>query len=232
MIEIAFISDLHLHPKRADITQKFYSFLTWAEQHVKRLYILGDFFDAWAGDDAQNSFSDAIARKLRKISCEVFFMAGNRDFLISQRFSKKCGWVIIYEPQTIIIDTKKVLLMHGDVLCTTDVTHQIFRKITRNFVFKFLFLLLPLALRKRMVAKVRTLSSAKQKKTSSIDISLSSAAKFCKKYDCKILIHGHTHQCNIHTHANFIRYVLSDWDDKVSVLCYDLLNGLYFKQVV
>lgn len=236
MIEAVFISDLHLHPENKDIEARFIQFIEWAKRSVKNIYILGDFFHVWAGDDAIDEWSTKIAQQLsslKKQGINLFYMHGNRDFLLGKTFAKLAEWTILNEPTIIHLNGKIVLLAHGDRYCTKDITHQRFRLLTRNYIFSALFLKLPLKFRNILVNKVRYQSQINQKKTKEeMDVVLESVTKHMLEHKATELIHGHTHKPGSTTYRNYpyelTRYVLSDWDDKPNLLCYDDAKGFYF----
>lgn len=240
MIEVVFISDLHLHPEDKDILARFNAFITWAKTSVKTIYILGDFFHAWAGDDSIDDWSMGIAKQLHSLAAagiSLFYMHGNRDFLLGSVFAGHAGWKILSEPTIIQLGNEKVLLVHGDRYCTKDKAHQRFRRLTRNRLFIALFLSLPLVYRERIVGKVRTLSQSKQiKSTEEMDVVEEAVIKHMSQYKITTLIHGHTHKPGLTIYNNnaqeLKRFVLSDWDDRPKLLCYDNTMGVYFKHDV
>jgi len=239
MIDVVFISDLHLHPEEPAIQGRFNAFIDWARASVKQIYILGDFFNAWSGDDSINDWSRAIALQIRNLvdsGIAVFYMHGNRDFLLGIQFARLSGWIILPEPCLIQLGELSVLLVHGDRYCTLDTSHQRFRRLTRNKLFSLLFLRLPLALREKMVNKVRTLSQSNQTKTmAQMDIVPGAVINHLSSYSVEMLIHGHTHKPGLTLHnskgAKLKRFVLSDWDDTPQLLCYDSTKGLYFTRM-
>lgn len=236
MIEVVFISDLHLHPEDQAIQERFNQFLEWARGSVKNIYILGDFFHAWAGDDTIDEWSRGIAHQLfslKKQGINVFYMHGNRDFLLGKSFAKLAGWTILPEPTVIQLGQEKILLVHGDRYCTKDRAHQRFRLLTRNKLFSTLFLSLPLKYRKRLVNQVRYHSQMNQNKSmEEMDVVSDAVIKHMLYSQVTQLIHGHTHKPGVisyqHKGQKLTRYVLSDWDDKPLLLCYDNTKGLYF----
>ncbi|CAM2905394.1 UDP-2,3-diacylglucosamine diphosphatase [Legionella worsleiensis] len=236
MIDAVFISDLHLHPENSSIHQRFSQFLEWAQVSVKKIYILGDFFHAWAGDDSIDDWSRGIASQLFELTQKgiaLYFMCGNRDFLLGKQFAKLAGWTVIREPTVIELGNERVLLVHGDGYCTRDRGHQRLRLFTRNRLFVWLFLSLSLAFRKRIVNKVRSISSSKNTQfLDKMDVVGESVIKDMTHHQVRQLIHGHTHKPGLtqyfHEHQCLQRYVLSDWDDSPEVLCYDRTKGIYF----
>jgi UDP-2,3-diacylglucosamine hydrolase len=237
MIETVFISDLHLHPHNSEIQERFNTFLGWAKKNsLKKIYILGDFFHAWAGDDSINDWSRSIAGDLNNLvqqGIELFYMHGNRDFLLGKEFAKLAGWTILPEPTIVYLGSEKILLAHGDRYCIKDKSHQWFRKLTRNSFFPWFFLKLPLQYRLGLVDKVRQISQESYKKTTEqMDVVAEAVIKHMRHWNAHILIHGHTHKPGLTTHSSntveFKRYVLSDWDDMPALLCYDYSKGIYF----
>lgn len=238
MIDVVFISDLHLHPEDHAIQARFNQFLEWAKVSVKNIYILGDFFHAWAGDDSIDDWSKNIADQLyslKNLGIQVFYMHGNRDFLLGKRFAKLAGWTILAEPTVIHLGQERVLLAHGDSYCTKDLAHQKFRRLTRNKLFPYLFLKLPLKYRQRLVNEVRNRSQLNQSKSiDEMDVVSETVIRQMNYYKVTQLIHGHTHKPGVTIYENNLKklhcYVLSDWDDKPHVLCYDYTKGLCYVQ--
>ncbi len=236
MIDAVFISDLHLHPEESAIQKRFDFFLEWATSSVKNIYILGDFFHVWAGDDTMNDWSRAIAAQLHAVKdkgINLFYMHGNRDFLLGSVFAKHVGWTVLSEPAFIDLGEEKVMLTHGDRYCTKDKAHQRFRMLTRNKIFSTLFLSLPLKYRERLVNQVRSRSQHNQyKSVEQMDVVSESVTQHMISHHVKQLIHGHTHKPGITTYiendTKLTRYVLSDWDDRPELLCYDKTKGFYF----
>lgn len=237
---IVFISDLHLNPEEPEITNRFHAFVDWAKTHVNTLYILGDFFHAWAGDDAMDDWSQGIAARIRDLvdhQIPVYFMHGNRDFLLGKRFAKAAGWTVLPDPYVLKLDSESILLTHGDALCTADLKHQRFRKLTRNPIFTFSFQLLPLSWRQRLVNQVRYKSQMDKSKTlEQMDVVDDAVIALLERYSINQMIHGHTHKPGLSviktTHsANMSRYVLSDWDDEPLFLCYNQSNRIYYNEL-
>ncbi|KTD11154.1 UDP-2,3-diacylglucosamine hydrolase [Legionella gratiana] len=239
MIDVVFISDLHLHPEDQAIQERFNQFLEWAKVSVKNVYILGDFFHAWAGDDSIDEWSRGIALQLHSLKNQgvnIFYMHGNRDFLLGRYFAELAGWTILSEPTVIQLGQEKILLVHGDRYCTKDLAHQRFRRLTRNKVFSYLFLKLPLKFRQRLVNQVRYRSQMNQNLSmEEMDVVLETIIQHMMYYKVTQLIHGHTHKPGLTIYENNLeklrRYVLSDWDDKPQLLCYDNTKGLCFARI-
>ncbi|MGH8726746.1 MAG: UDP-2,3-diacylglucosamine diphosphatase [Burkholderiales bacterium] len=226
-----FISDLHLSPERPQITRQFLDFLRDTAQGASALYILGDLFDAWAGDDdldapLHREIADSL-RQLRESGPRLYLMHGNRDFLFGAKFAQACGAELLSDPTLIDLFGTRTLLMHGDLLCTDDVAYQNFRAKVRHPVVQALFRLQPLALRKRLIGKLRSTSeSAKSGKSEVImDVSVETVEKVLRENGCPRLIHGHTHRPARHVHRidgrECERWVLSDWYERGSYLLCD-----------
>ena len=236
MIDAMFISDLHLHPDMPDISKRFEAFLAWASGRTRALYILGDFFHVWAGDDTSDVWSDAVAARLAllvKQGMHVYFMRGNRDFLLGTGFAKRAGLTLLEEPAVITLGDESVVLVHGDRYCTQDTAHQWFRRLTRNRWFFKCFMMLPKWFRVWIVKGVRQHSETNTGKQPSVmGVVPASLAKHLKQCGVKTVIHGHTHQPGHTVHefeqAVYQQYVLSDWDAAPSILCYNKSIGLYF----
>lgn len=237
MIEAVFISDLHLHPDEAFITERFNQFVQWAAINTRSVYILGDFFHVWPGDDALDSWSGLIADKLAWLAAQgvvLYFMPGNRDFLLGDCFAKRAGINQLNEPATITLGGERILLVHGDCYCTLDKGHQWLRRITRNRIFPMLFLRLSLAFRKKLVNAVRQTSQANRSKPlSKMDVVSTVMLNHMKQWNAKIVVHGHTHKPGLTTYncdvGTFRQYILSDWDDNPLMLCYNRPLGFYFE---
>lgn len=231
MIDALFISDLHLNPEQPEITQRFEQFIGWAASHCRRLYILGDFFHVWAGDDTLDAWSQHIASLLGQLSAqgiEIYFMPGNRDFLIGPLYAKLTGWTVLADPSLIRCGDQDILLAHGDSFCTQDKSHQRFRKLTRNPLFIRFFLKLPRRLRVKLTHSVRQRSQNQRKMAAIMDVYNPTIGQVAQDYGIKLMIHGHTHKPGLYPHASINRYVLSDWDDRPEILCYDDTKGFYF----
>ena len=176
-----FISDLHLHEGRPDITQAFVGFLEETAPKAEKLYILGDLFEAWIGDDNQSKFISEIRESLLKVNktTEIFFMHGNRDFLLGPEFASSSGMKLISDPYVEEMFGSPVLLMHGDLLCTKDVDYQKFRKTSRDPEWQKDFLNKSLAERQKIAKELRDVSkeATGQKKEEIMDVSRSEVIK-------------------------------------------------------
>ncbi len=219
-----FISDLHLEESRPDITEAFLGFLNGTASGVDQLYILGDFFEAWIGDDERTPLQEQIAaalRKLRDSGTDIFLMHGNRDFLIGEDFCKRAGATLLDDPTVIDLHGTPTLLMHGDSLCTADVEYQKFRANMRNPQWQQMILQRPLEDRQQMARQLREISMAKNqgKEEFIMDVTPEEVVKDMEAHGVQRMIHGHTHRPAVHELiANGLpakRIVLGDWDKNV-----------------
>jgi len=216
-----FISDLHLCPTRPPIVRLFQDFLTRQARQADALYILGDLFEYWAGDDSLgDDFNAAICAGLSTLSDQgtrVLFIAGNRDFLADAGFAQASGATLLAEPTLADIAGMPTLLMHGDALCSDDATYQEFRREVRSTAWRSGFLAQPLAERKEQIEALRRKSEdAKQIKPAAVmDANASTVAEVLRRHGYPRLIHGHTHRPAHHIHAVdghvCDRWVLGDW---------------------
>ena len=216
-----FISDLHLQEKKPEVTKAFLSFLDGTAKEAQRLYILGDLFEAWIGDDLKSELSYLIKEKLlflKNSSTSVFAMHGNRDFLMGERFCEDTGITLLDDPYKLDLFGKATLLMHGDLLCTKDVDYQEFRNTSRNPQWRKEFLDKPIEERERMAEALRLDSkeATNLKKDEIMDVTPEAVEEIMTLYDVELLIHGHTHRPKVHSlEINEIpaqRIVLGDWD--------------------
>lgn len=215
-----FIADLHLTEDRPEMTACFLSFIKNDAIEAEALYILGDFFEVWLGDDNKTKLTETIAAallELNKSGTSIYYIHGNRDFLLGHAYAKRAGMQLLPEQQVIDLYGEPALIMHGDTLCTQDVDYQKFRKTSRSWWWRFLMLSLPLRIRQRIANSYREKSKiAQQNKSMSImDVTPSEVVNALEKSHCQLLIHGHTHRPNIHhlTANNHPakRIVLGDW---------------------
>ena len=217
MLTTLIISDLHLTPVEGDKVKFFNKFCNAQASKVDQLFILGDLFNTWLGDDVSISSYKEIISTLKKLTEEtkVFVMVGNRDFLLSHKFEVETGCTLIKEPHVLEHNTKKFLLIHGDSLCTDDINYQKLKKVLRNPIVKFVFLLLPKSTRLKLTGQLRKKSIEAQsyKSEAIMDVNQLAADKLMTKYPGYDLIHGHTHRQNTHIMDGYSRYVLGDWDN-------------------
>ncbi|MFT2111615.1 UDP-2,3-diacylglucosamine diphosphatase [Marinomonas sp. 2405UD68-3] len=219
-----FISDLHLSEKRPDLTRAFTLLIDQIKhsecQQATEFYILGDFYEAWIGDDHNPDWNHPIMSSLsslRDSNINLFVMHGNRDFLLGERWAESVGARLIPE-QTIIhsSNSSSILLSHGDEYCIEDVEYQAFRKQVRQQEWQDHVLGLPLEHRIALAEQLRndSKSMSAEKNNDIMDVTKSEIAATLKKLNCNHCIHGHTHKPRLHT-DEYNRLVLGDWDDFV-----------------
>lgn len=227
-----FISDLHLSEDEPHITQLFLSFMRNTAPKSDALYILGDLFEYWAGDDDRNTpFHQQIIGAMRDVSQQgtpVFIMHGNRDFLMAEQLAQECHATLLPDPTLIDLYGSPTLLTHGDALCTDDKEYQTFRKQVRAPAWRNSFLAQPLVQRKAQIEQLRKMSEEqKQSKTMDImDVSLSTVADIFRSHHYPRMIHGHTHRQKHHLHEvdgkTCERWVLGDWHKTGNALRCDM----------
>jgi UDP-2,3-diacylglucosamine hydrolase len=202
-------------------TAAFLDFLKHDAVNARQLYLLGDIFEYWAGDDDLNSpFPQIITRALRTVSdagVELFWIAGNRDFLIGDAFATATKATLLSDPYLIEFASQRYLITHGDLLCTDDFAYQQFRTQVRNPTWQAAFLARPLAERKEIIAGMRQQSQQHQQKQMQhcaviMDTNHAAVIQQLRDYQADIMIHGHTHRPAMHSYDEQTRYVLSDWD--------------------
>ncbi|CUS49421.1 MAG: UDP-2,3-diacylglucosamine hydrolase LpxH [Idiomarinaceae bacterium HL-53] len=225
-----FVSDIHLSESRPDITGLFVSFLRGEARESDALYILGDLFDYWIGDDDQTPFHRHIMQELSavvKSGVPVYFMAGNRDFLVGERFAAQTGVTILTDPTVVDLYGTPTLLMHGDSLCTRDASYQKFRHRIRKPWMLSILKRLPLSWRRSIAQKLRAKSKTQQylapEELADMNAVDEAIIEAFQTHQVERLIHGHTHQPDIHEHAlskdkNGLRIVLGDWYEQGSIL--------------
>ena len=236
---IAFISDLHLTPDRPDATGWFENFMANAIGMIEEIYILGDLFEVWIGDDASDSLGqgrvEEIIRSTSDAGIKLNFMHGNRDFLVGEEFAKRTGCSLLPDPSVIILGDEKVLLTHGDALCTNDVGHQQARAQMLTSKWKVAFLSQPIEDRIDTALLMREKSEAgKRSKSAEImDVNQQYVENVMREHGVLKLIHGHTHKPAVHEFmlddCTARRYVMGDWYTQKSMLYYD--NGNFALQV-
>jgi len=214
-----FISDLHLDHKREDIKKAFFKFLESEAYEFKNLYILGDLFEVWIGDDFEDDFSNQVISKLKQFSQSnknIYIMHGNRDFLLGEKFAEKCGAKLIPDPLILDDKGKKIMLSHGDIFCTDDMEYQDFKEKVRNEKWKIEFLSKNLRDREEIAKNLRKESAVKNTKKQDylMDVNKSEVEKIAQENKIEILIHGHVHRPKIHNEVFGQRIVLGDWDKK------------------
>jgi UDP-2,3-diacylglucosamine hydrolase len=209
--KILIISDLHLSEQRPKATELFKKFISSHASKVDELYILGDFFDYWIGDDHDTPFHAYISGLLRTLTStniKVFIMRGNRDFLLGHNFAASCGAKLIPDPTVIMAKNTPYLLMHGDSLCTQEIIYLMYRKLVQSNFFKTFFLSLPLGVREYLALRMRKHSQSKQTQNNQnsqnrkykkwVDVSPRAVKKILEQFNLSNLIHGHTHEFKRH----------------------------------
>ncbi len=219
---ILFISDLHLDSDRPEISQALFNFLETYAVKAQALYILGDFFNVWLGDDHITELSVQVAAKLATLSksgVTIKLMHGNRDFLIGKSFAQFCGAELIEEPYLLDAFNQQVLLIHGDLLCTRDYDYMSFRALVRDPVWQQEFLNRPINERIDFATEARKQSQTmnSNKADDIMDVSPEAVTDIMQTHNILTLIHGHTHRPAVHNlsegNESAKRMVLGDWDD-------------------
>ena len=214
------ISDLHLEEERPELTRAFLQFLEHETPQASALYILGDFFNVWIGDDDDRPLNAQISAALRQqadAGLAVYLMHGNRDFLLGERFATAAGVRLIADPKVLEHGKHRYLLMHGDQLCTRDTGYLAFRTKVRDPAWQQAFLASPLAERRAFAEQARATSKSmsSNKPEDIMDVSQDAVEAVLAEHDCDSLIHGHTHRPDIHEFAvagkEQRRIVLGDW---------------------
>ncbi len=229
-----FISDLHLDPERPEVTRLFGDFIDGEARDADALYILGDLFEAWVGDDDPSELGAFVATKLRALSdsgVPVCFQHGNRDFLVGRDLAARAGMTLLPENAVVMLYGRPVLLMHGDTLCTGDQAYQAFRAQTRTPAWRQQFLSQPLVARLAFAAQARASSQQRQQAMKQddraqfetvTDVSPAAVHETFARYGINTMIHGHTHRPAIHAidvdKRTCERVVLGDWYTQGSVL--------------
>jgi UDP-2,3-diacylglucosamine hydrolase len=235
-----FISDLHLDETHPHITALFLQFLQNQAVKAEALYILGDLFEVWVGDDDRSTLSTTVCGALQSVSqtgTAIYLMHGNRDFLLGQHFAQACGASLLPEPAVINLYGTPTLLLHGDTLCTADTRYQAFRQQVRNPTYQQQFLQQSLQERKTIAKHLRQASSEHQQAVDGLllDITPSEIPKIMQQYQLTQLIHGHTHRPAIHYFqlGNQLakHFVLSDWETEGNALVCtpDYCRLIYFQ---
>ncbi|MGA8882590.1 MAG: UDP-2,3-diacylglucosamine diphosphatase [Acinetobacter sp.] len=209
-----FIADLHLSPNHPRLVRGFLDLLRHYQDKNTRLYILGDWFNAWIGDDYSAPWLDEVISALKQFTdagCQVYFLAGNRDFALGQKFLKKFNGVLLSDVETLSIASLKIRLEHGDLLCTDDVSYQKFRKVIRNRLLLSLLKKTPLSFRQKLASGFRKKSHQANQVKSYEVMDVNQDAVKAALSNADLLIHGHTHRPKIHDVNGKPRIVLGDW---------------------
>jgi UDP-2,3-diacylglucosamine hydrolase len=224
---VLFVSDLHLDSARPAITELFLTFLRGEARSAAALYILGDLFEAWIGDDDPDPHHARVMDAMRELAdsgVPGFFMHGNRDFLVGPAFAERTGFSLLDDPALIELDGEPTLLMHGDTLCTDDHEYQAFRQQVRNPDWQAAFLAQPVEKRRAFAAEARRQSREAQtgKADAIMDVNAQAVAQAFRDHNVRRLIHGHTHRPAVHAvnvdGLDAQRIVLGDWYEQGSVL--------------
>ena len=215
-MKLGFISDLHLSENTPSVTQGFFEFLKTAAQELSHLYILGDLFEAWIGDDDDSELATNVMQEINHATrngLEIFFIHGNRDFLCGQKFAEQSNITLLPDPFFLNFFDQKIALSHGDNFCTEDLEYIKFKKKVRSEKWQQEFLQKPLDDRLNIASNMR---DASQKNNSNKDISImdvtpNAIQEFFAEHRIDLLIHGHTHRPNTHQINSGTRIVLGDW---------------------
>lgn len=221
MSEKLFISDLHLSEQRPDTLAMFLKFLRERPQPGDQLYILGDLFDVWIGDDDDAPLASQVRAAFRTLTergVALYLQRGNRDFLIGKRLLRETGAVLLDDPHKMTIAGQPTLLMHGDLLCTDDIAYQKARRTLRNPLVQWLALRRSLNSRRKLAADYRRRSSEKTAITAAdiMDANRDTVLEYLQRHQASQMIHGHTHRPAVHQHTladgtQATRYVLDEW---------------------
>ncbi len=219
-----FISDLHLSENRPDIYRAFCRFLHSLDSDVQQLYILGDLFEVWVGQDSKNELAIKLIAELRLLSqkrIRVFFQAGNRDFMIGKKFAKAADIELLPDYHIYEHAGQRILLMHGDLLCTDDKSYLRYRSFMQNSLVKASLGALPLGIRRKIGRKLlqKSRMGKAHKSAEIMDVNQSTVIRTMQHFRVSQLIHGHTHRPAVHSFGrgdeNLKRYVLGDWDKNI-----------------
>ncbi len=229
--ESLFISDCHLDSRRPQVTRQLLEFLHWRAASAQRLYILGDLFEVWLGDDdPADDLAEVIAALTRVAEhVEVGFLAGNRDFLLGRAFAERVGMRLLNEPEILELGTRRVALMHGDLLCTDDHDYQAFRREVRDPAWQSQFLARSLDERRRIAAQLRSDSSdaMASKPDAIMDVNQQAVADSFDRLQVDVIVHGHTHRPAVHQlPSGKTRYVLGDWQPGPSYISWSAEQDL------
>ena len=217
-----FISDLHLSDKRPDLIRAFVQMLSELKtQHSPaELYLLGDFYEAWIGDDYQPDWNQSIEQAIAELSnadWQIFFLHGNRDFLIGDAWLKRVGATLLNEQTRLPLTEGNLLLAHGDEYCLADTEYQAFRRTVRSSAWQQQILSLPIEQRIALASQLRNDSKnmSNEKSMSIMDVTEDAVKAALAEFQCKAIIHGHTHRPAVHQDGQYVRCVLGDWDEFV-----------------
>jgi UDP-2,3-diacylglucosamine hydrolase len=229
-----FISDLHLDRARPHIVELFTRFVAGDARQAEALYILGDLFESWIGDDDDSPLAQQVAESLSTLKdsgVPIFFMHGNRDFLLGEAYAQRAGMTLLTDPAVVEFDGERTLLMHGDTLCTDDTAYQEFRAVVRNPDWQKQFCARSLSERRAFAAQARaeSVKHTAGAKPEIMDVNQGAVAAAMRKHCVRTLIHGHTHRPATHRFdldgQAVERIVLGDWYEQGSVLTWPRLSA-------
>lgn len=228
--EYLFISDCHLDANRPDISASLAEFLRNRAHEARFLYVLGDLFETWIGDDDPATEYAEVFSCFRELSdsTDIFFLAGNRDFLFHQAGADRIAARLVKEPVYLDLGSDRVALIHGDTLCTDDAEYQRFRNMVRGDEWQDVFLSKPFGKRQQIAAELREQSkSAMQQKSMDImDVNQQAVLDSFARFGVSTIIHGHTHRPAVHDHGgDKTRIVLGDWSPQPSYLSWSKDRG-------
>jgi UDP-2,3-diacylglucosamine hydrolase len=236
---LLFISDLHLEEERPALTRAFLEFLQREGPQASALYILGDFFNVWIGDDDDRPLNAQISAALREqaeAGLRISLMHGNRDFLLGRDFAAASGAALIDDPLVLVHGGHRYLLMHGDQLCTLDSAYQAFRTQVRDPAWQQAFLAKPLTERRAFAAQARAASKSmsSNKPEDIMDVSQDAVEAVLAEYGCDTLIHGHTHRPGLHEFdtagVQHRRVVLGDWGERLWYLALNVNSERLYEE--
>ncbi|AJQ95855.1 UDP-2,3-diacylglucosamine diphosphatase [Gynuella sunshinyii] len=216
---VIFVSDMHLTDNKPDIAQAFFGFMDKYQQDISSIYLMGDLFEFWIGDQFNSPIVTQFKERLAKLSQHgsIFIQHGNRDFLIGKIFCQQTGAQLLPDPWRVTLHNTHTLLSHGDIFCTDDIAYQRLRSILRSKIVLFLTNTLPYPIRYFVAQRIRSGSRQRQQKEYEqtqmrSDINTQAVENTLYRYDAKLVIHGHTHKPGLHDHSNRChRMVLGDW---------------------
>ena len=222
-----FVSDIHISDDYPEICKLFFDFINKIDTNVNALYILGDLFEYWLGDDDPNPIFKKTQNALKDLSknnISVFFIHGNRDFLVGDKFAKKSHIKILSDPSVIELYGERILISHGDIFCVDDEEYQLFRKQTRDPKWQEMILKKPLGYRRdfAQMARMKSIEHTQLDNEDIMDVNENEIKKTFDQLNISTIIHGHTHRPFIHNtisnEVNYRRIVLGDWYDQGSIL--------------
>lgn len=223
MIRTLLIADLHLIANEVEKTNLFVKFCQEKATEADQLFILGDLFDTWLGDDLSLDMYPNVILTLKTLSqtTKIFITGGNRDFLLGDEFVRQTNCTLLNTPYLLETNHKDYVLIHGDELCINDKQYQRLKSFLRNPITQFIFLRLPTKTRLKLSGQLRkkSINAQQYKSHAMMDINQNTTDQLMQKYPKADLIHGHTHRQNTHQHVQYTRYVLGDWGvDKGSAI--------------